>query len=92
MLTSLAAKYTILDIPRVHPRFDIYGSNEFDTEDTYAVVTRNEHIKLGNSFVVRLHFYRVGLWRAGVMRMVGRRYRRLWVGPIPACARLDQRR
>ena len=56
------------------------GSNELDTEDTYAVVTRNEHIKVEKSFVVHLHFHRLGWWRAGVMRMVGRG---LWVGPIP---------
>ena len=87
VLTSLAAEYTVLDIPRLRPRFDIHGSNEPDTKNTYVIVTREQHVKVGRSFVARLHFYRLGWWRAGVMRMVGRKYRRLRVGPIPASAR-----
>lgn len=87
MLTSLAAKYDILDIPRLHPCFDIHGSNELDTESTYVVATRSEHTKVEKSFIVRLHFYRLGWWRAGVLRMIRKRYRRLWIGPMPACAR-----
>ena len=87
MLTSSAAKYVILDIPRLQLNFDIHGSNELDTESTYVVVTRDEHTEVGKSFMVRLHFYRLGWWRAGVLRMVGQKYRRLWIGPMPACAR-----
>lgn len=86
MLTSLAAKFIILDIPTLHPKFDIHASNDLDTESTYIVVTRNEDTEVGKSFMVRLHFYRLGLWRAGILRMVGKRYRQLWVGPMPACA------
>lgn len=87
MLIHLASQYIILDIPRLHPRFDIYGSNELDTTKTYAVVTRKEHAKVGMKYITRLDFYRLGWWRAGIMRMVGTKYRRLWVGPIPASAR-----
>lgn len=86
MLTSLAAKFIILDIPTLHPKFDIHASNGLDTESTYIVVTRNEDTEMGKSFMVRLHFYRLGLWRAGILRMVGKRYRQLWVGPMRACA------
>ena len=89
VLTYSAAQYTVLDIPRLHPYFDIYGSNELDTEKTYAVVTRDEHAKVELSFIARLNFYRLGWWRAATMRMVGKEYRRLWVGPIPESARLD---
>ena len=83
-LTYVAAKYIILDVPRFHPYFDIYGSSELDAENTYAVVTRAEHVAAMKSFIARLHFYRLGWWRAGVLRMVGARHRRLWIGPIPA--------
>lgn len=89
MLTSLAAKYTILEVPRFHPRFDIHGSNGLDTESTYIVVTKDEHSEVGKSFVMRLYFYRLGWWRAGVLRTVGKKYRQLFVGPMPASARLE---
>ena len=91
MLASSTAKYIVLDIPRLHPRFDLYGSTEFDTESTYMIVTRNAYTKVGRSFMVRFHFYRFGWWRAGVLLMVGERCRRLWNGPMPPCARLDER-
>ena len=91
MLASSAAKYIVLDIPRLHPRFDIYGSNEFDTKSTYMTVTRNEYTKVGRSFMVRLHFYRFGWWCAGVLLMAGERCGQLWIGPMPPCARLDER-
>ena len=91
MLTSSAAKYTILDVPKFHPRFDIHGSNGLDAENTYAVVSRAEHASAVKMFVVRLHFYRVGWWRAGVLRLVGGRYRQLWIGPMPAYVGLEQR-
>ena len=71
MLIHLASQYIILDIPRLHPRFDIYGSNELDRTKTYAVVTREEYAKMGMNFIARLDFYRLGWWHVGTMRMVG---------------------
>lgn len=83
------AKYTILDVPRFLPRFDIYGSNDPNTENTYAIVSRAEHAGPNTSFLARLYFNQLGWWHAGVLRVVGKGYRQLWIGPIPACARLD---
>ena len=87
MLTCLAAQYVVLEIPRLHPRFDIYRSDDPDPKKTYAVVTHHEDENVvGMKWIARLDFYRLGWWRAGVMRMVGAEYRQLWVGPIPASA------
>ena len=88
ILTCLVAQYAILEIPRLRPRFDIYGSDESDAKRTYAVVTRLRHVNVEMRCISRLDFYRLGWWRAGPMRMVGAKYRRLWVGPIPASALL----
>ena len=86
ILTCSAARYAVLEIPRLRPRFDIYGSEEPDGKKTYAVVTRLKHVNVEMSFIGRLDFYRFGWWRAGPTRIVGAKYRRLWVGPIPASA------
>ena len=86
ILTCIAAQYTILEIPKFRSRFDIYGSDEPDAAKTYAVVARLKHFNVEMKYISRLHFYRLGWWRAGPMRMVGAKYRRLWVGPIPASA------
>ena len=73
----------ILGVLRLHPSFDIHDSNKLDTENTCTIVTSDEHSQEGKSFDVRLHFYRLGWWRVGVMRMVGKKWRRLWIGPLP---------
>ena len=89
VLTSLAAQYTILDIPRFHPRFDLYGSSGPGKESTYSVVTSIEHVKVEQTFDARLNLIRLGWWRGGVLRMLEKRYRQLWVGPIPTRERSD---
>lgn len=89
ILTSLASNYTILDVPTFRPRFDIYGSDDLDADNNYAVVSRAEHASAMRCFIVRLNFYQLGWWRAGVLRIVGERHRRLWIGPMPAGARMD---
>ena len=86
ILTCLAAQYIVLEIPRLRPRFDIYGSDEPEAEKSYAVVTSLRHVNVEMRYIARLDFYRFGWWRAGTMRMIGAKYRRLWVGPIPASA------
>ena len=89
VLTCLAAQYAVLEIPRLHRRFDIYCSDKLDSKNTYIVVTREEHVRVEMGFLMRLDFYKLGWWRAGIMRMVGAKYRRLWVGPIPGSMNVE---
>lgn len=79
MLIRIVEQFTILELPRFHPRVDIYASNEFGVRNNFAVVTSAEHVGATRSFIARLHLYGLGWWYAGVLRLVGARYRRLWV-------------
>ena len=93
VLTCIAAQYTILEVPRFRSRFDIDGSHsdidgsaEPDAKRTYAVFAHPKDEKEGMSLIAHLKFGSLGWWRAGPMRMLGAKYRKLWVGPIPESA------
>ena len=83
MLTCIAAQYTVLEVPRFCSRFDIDGSAE---PETYAIVANQKDLKEGMSLIAHLRFDELGWWRTGPMRMLGAKYRKLWVGSIPESA------
>ena len=90
ILMCIVTQYTVLDIPRFRRDFDIHCSTEPDANKAYAVAASLKQAKKGMKCISRLDFYQLGFWRAGPMRMVGAKYRKLYVGPIPASALTEQ--
>ena len=87
VLTCIAARYTVIEMPRFHRHFSLSVSRGPDGNKTYAVNTRGEQVNDEFRVIVLFDLYGLGWWRNGPMRMVGAKYRRrLWVGPIPASA------
>ena len=86
MLTQhyTAADYAILTIPKYRQTFDIHVSRDPNTEDTFAVVSKVDDIEIGKSFMCRLKYrHGVGFWYGGVKRVIGEKYRVIWIGDLP---------
>lgn len=81
---STAAEYFILTIPKYRQTFDIYVSGDPNTEDPYAIVSKVDDIETGFRILCRLKYGRcVGFWYGGVKRVIGEKYRVIWIGDLP---------
>ena len=81
---SAAAEYSILTIPKYRQTFDIHVTSDPNTEDTFAVVSKVDDVEVGKSFMCRLKYgRRVGFWYGGVKRVIGEKYRVIWIGDLP---------
>lgn len=85
-----ASEYDILIVPRCPGNFDVYHSSNFNGENIYTIVTREEDLEVGRMFLCRLHYARIGWWHAVFKRMVSERYRMIWVGALPLWIALEQ--
>ena len=86
MLTQqfTAADYAILTIPKYRQTFDIHVSRDPNTEETFAVVSKVDDIEIGKSFMCRLKYrHGVGFWYGRVKRVIGEKYRVIWIGDLP---------
>lgn len=89
MISCLASEYDILKMPRFPGDFDVYESNGLSIDDEYTIVTQDGDIKVGKSFLCRLHYGQLGLWHAVCKRIASKKYRVLWVGKMPPSMALD---
>ena len=86
MLTQqyTAAEYFIVPIPKYRREFDIYVSQDPNIEDPFVAVWKSDDIELGWRLMCRLKYgHAVGFWCRGVKRMLGEKYRVIWIGYLP---------
>ena len=81
----LADEYDRFDIPKIHPKFDVYGPTRLDDPDaTWKIVCRGDEDVHEHLHFARLSYLKgLGLWDGGIKRLLSEKGRKMLIGPSP---------
>lgn len=87
--STARSEYQILTLPRLPEYFDVYVPYDPEEEPDYAIVTQFSDDVRGKYWVRRCYHKLLPGWRAGIIPMILRRRRQLWVGTMPPAVALE---